>query len=200
MIELLRGFRERGLVMPPRKSEKRPYAGILAEPMPKYTALTPPADGEIDALIDAKMKALFAHYGLDSTDAFGGGPKMATAWANLAWHLARQHVPGFIGAPRGRGRPDTRKQDDVTIVMHVELLKRRDGLSERKAIKRIADDNLVRGTEAALLKRYKNAKTTFAPMARMFDNMVAALGHDVFVQTMEESLSGDGKDTFLSPE
>ena len=186
--------------MPPRKSDKKLYAGILAEPMPKYTALTPPADGEIDALIDAKMKALFAHYGLDSTDAFEGGPKMAAAWANLAWHLARQHVPGFVGAPRGRGKPATGKQDDVTIVMQVELLKRRDGLSERKAIRRIADENVVRGTEAALLKRYKNAKTTFAPMARMFDNMVAALGHDVFVQIMEESFSGDGKDTFLSPE
>ena len=186
--------------MPPRKSDKKPYAGILAEPMPEYTALTLPADGEIDALIDAKMKALFAHYGLDSTDAFEDGPKMAAAWANLAWHLARQHVPGFVGAPRKRGKPATRKQDDVTIVMHVELLKRRDGLSERKAIKRIADDNLVRGTEAALLKRYKNAKTTFAPMAGMFDNIVATLGHDVFVQIIEESFSGDGKNTFLSPE
>ena len=175
--------------MPPRKSDKKPYAGILAEPMPKYTALTRPADSEIDALIDAKMRALFAHYGLDSTDAYEVGPKMAAAWANLAWHLARQHVPGFIGAPRGRGRPATRKQDDVTIVLHVELLKRRDGLSERKAIKRIADDNLVRGTEEALLKRYKNAKTTFAPMARIFDNLVAVVGHDVFVQTMEQSFS-----------
>ena len=184
--------------MPPRKSDNKPYTGILAKPMPKYTALTPPANGEIEALIDAKMKALFAHYGLDPTDALGGGPKIAAAWANLAWHLACQHVPGFARALRGRGRPAIRKQDDVTIVMHVELLKRRDGLSERKAIKRIADDNLVPGTEATLLKRYKNAKTTFTPMARMFDNMVAALGHDVFVQTMEESFSGDRKDTFLS--
>jgi hypothetical protein len=186
--------------MPSHKSDEKHYAGILAEPMPKYTALTPPADGEVEALIDAKMKALFAHYGLDSTDAFEGGPKMAAEWANLAWHLARQHVPGFVGAPRGRGKPATRKQDDVAIVMRVELLKRRDGLSERKAIKRIAGDNLVLGTEAALLKRYKNAKTTFAPIARMFDNMVAVLGHDVFVQTMEESFSGDGKDAFWSPD
>jgi hypothetical protein len=191
---------KRSNAMPPRKPDKKPYAGILAEPMPKYTALSPPADGEIDALIDAKMKALFGHYRLDSTDAFGGGSKIAAAWANLAWHLVLQHVPGFVGTLRGRGRPATRKQDDVTIVMHVELLKRRDGLSERKAIKCIAGDNLVAGTEAALLKRYKNAKPTFAPMARMFDNMVAAIGHDAFVQTMEESFSGDGKDTFLSPE
>src|SRR5580704_11533798 len=132
--ELLRGLsRTRISKMPPRKSDKKPYAGILAEAMPKYTALTPPADGEVEALIDAKMKALFAHYRLDPTEAFEVGPKMAAAWANLAWHLARQHVPGFVGAPRGRGKPATRKHDDVTIVMHVELLKRRDGLSERKA-------------------------------------------------------------------
>lgn len=168
--------------------------------MPKYTALTSPGDSEIDALIDAKMTALFAHYGVDSTDAFGDGPEMAKAWANLAWRLARQHVPGFAGAPRGRGKPPTRKQDDVLIVMHVELLKRRDRLSERKAIKRIADGHVVPGKEAALLKRYKNAKTNFAPMARMFDKMDAALGHDGFVQTMEESFSGHVKDTFLSPD
>jgi hypothetical protein len=186
--------------MPTRKSDEKPYAGILAEPMPKYTALALSADGEVEALIDVKMKVLFAHYRIDSTDAFEGGSKMAAAWANLAWHLARQHVPGFVGAPRVRGRPPARKQDDVVIVMLVELLKRRDGLSERKAIRRIAADNLVAGSEAALLKRYKSAKTPFAPMARMFDNMVAALGHDVFVQTMEESFSGDRKDTFWSPD
>jgi hypothetical protein len=186
--------------MPPRKSNNKPYAGILAEPMPKYTALTAPADGEVAALIDAKIKALFAHYDLDPADAFEGGLKAAAAWTNLVWHLARQHVPGFAHAPRGRGKPATRKQDDVTIMMHVELLKRRDGLSERKAIKRIAEDDLVPGTETALLKRYRNAKTSFAPMAEMFDAMAAILGNDVFVRTMEESLSGDEKDTFLSPD
>lgn len=186
--------------MPPRKSDKKPYTGILAQPMPKYTVLSRPPDSEIDALIDAKMKALFGHFGLDPTDVYEGGPKMAAAWANLAWHLACQHVPGFANAPRGRGKPATRKQDDVTIVMHVELLKRRDGLSERKAIKHIADGNLVPGTEEALRKRYKTAKTTFAPMARMFDNMAAAMGSDAFIQAMVDSFSGDGKDTFWSPD
>jgi hypothetical protein len=87
--------------MLPHKSDKKPYGGILAEPVPKYTALTPPADGEIDALIDAKMKALFAHYGLDSADAFEGGPRTAAAWATLAWHLARQHVPASLARREG---------------------------------------------------------------------------------------------------
>jgi hypothetical protein len=186
--------------MPPRKSETKPYAGILAEPMPRYTALSPPADGEIGTLIDAKMKALFIHYDLDPTDGCEGAPKMAAAWANLAWHLARQHVPGFAGMPRGRGKPPTRKEDDVTIVMHVELLKRRDGLSERKAIKCIANRNLVSGTEAALWKRYDRAKRKFNPMTRMFDKMTAVIGRDALVQTMEEAFSGDKKETFLSPD
>ena len=61
--------------------------------MPQFTALTSPSDKELDTLIDMKLKALFAHYEINSTDAFEGGPKMAPAWANLAWHLAREHVP-----------------------------------------------------------------------------------------------------------
>jgi hypothetical protein len=186
--------------MASRKSDKKPYTGILAEPMPKFTILTRPTDEELAVLIDTKFKALFDHYEIESADAFEGGPRMASAWANLAWHLARDHVPGFIGAPRGRGKPATRRADDVSLVMHVELLKRRDGLSERKAVKSIAERNLVSGSEEALLKRYKNAKPVFAPMVAMFDSLAAAAkGNDVFVRVMEESLFGDDKDTFLSP-
>lgn len=67
--------------------------------MPKWTALTQPTDKEIDELIDEKFKALFAYYEIDPADAFGFGPEKASSWANLAWHLARDHVPGFRRAP-----------------------------------------------------------------------------------------------------
>ncbi|MGH6847958.1 MAG: hypothetical protein ACREC0_11125 [Methylocella sp.] len=178
----------------------KPYTGILAQPMPKWTVLTRPTDEEVTALIDAKFKAVFANYEIDPTDAFEAGPKMASAWANLAWHLAREHVPGFRGPPRGRGKPATRKSDDATLVIHVELLKRRDGLSDRKAIKRIAAQNLVSGTEQTLRQRYKRAKKLFESMSRLYDNFAAAKGRDALVRVMEESLSGDEKDTFLSPD
>ena len=177
----------------------RTYSGILAEPMPTWGALTQPPENEVDELIDEKWKALFAHYGLDPTDAFELGPKKATAWANLAWHLARQHVPGFRHAPRKRGKPAERKSDDVTLFMHVELLKRRDCLSERKAIQIIASQNIVSRSEGALLHRYKRAKNLFRPMSEMFDRATSAIGTDGFVSSLEDALAGDKKETILSP-
>jgi hypothetical protein len=176
-----------------------PYAGILAEPMPKRTALSGTTDEEVGELLDAKIKALFEHFGLDASHAFNSGPHMACAWADLAFKLARRHVPGFQGAPARRGAPAKRKSDDVTLVMHVELLKRRDGLSERKAIAEIVAKDLVSGSEAALRKRYQNAKNSFAPMSAMFDNAASAIGKDRFLSCLGEALSGEGKESFWSP-
>src|SRR5260370_9744324 len=120
--------------MNPSRSERKDkaYSGILAEPMPKWTVLTRPSDEEIAEIIDEKWKALFVHYGIDSSAAFEPGrPEMASAWANLAWHLARNDVPGFRGAPRKPGGPATRKPDDVPLFMHGELLRIRDRPSDR---------------------------------------------------------------------
>jgi hypothetical protein len=179
--------------------KEKAYSGILAEPMPKWTVFTQPTASEIDELIDEKWRALFIHYRLDPTDAFEFGPKKASAWANLAWHLARQHVPGFRHPPRKRGRPAIRKPDDVALFMHVELLKRRDVLSDHQAIQKIANQNLVSGSEGALLQRYKRAKKLFRPMSEMFDNVVIAIGKDGLVWSLEEALFRDKKETILSP-
>jgi hypothetical protein len=179
---------------------REPYTGILAEPIPKWTALTRPSDIKIREVIDEKLKALFAHYGLDSSAAFDPGrPEMGSAWANLAWYLAREHVPGFKAAPRKRGKPAIRKPDDVTLFMHVELLRRRDGLSDRKAIQKIAEQSLVSGTESSLLQRYKRAKPLFRPMSSMFDNAAVAIGQGGLVGSLEDALFGDKKETILSP-
>jgi hypothetical protein len=175
------------------------YAGILAEPLAKRTALSGPTDEEVGELLDAKIKALFQHFGVDASDAFDGGPRMASAWAKLVFALARQHVPGFKGAPRGRGALATRKSDDVTLVMHVELLRRRDGLSDRSAIRTVVAQNLVSGSNETLRTRYKNAKHAFAPLSVMFDNASSLIGKDRFLCCLAEALSGEGKETFLSP-
>ena len=184
----------------PRKSPAKPYTGILVAPIPRQTVFTAPEDDpDLDSLLQEKWKALFTHYGLSFADAFDIGPKHAVTWADLAWHLARDHVPGFRGAPRGRGKPATRKDDDITLAMHVDLFRRRDNLSDRKAIKAIAAQGLVSGSETALLQRYKRSKRQFAPLFRMFDNMAAVMGHDAAIQNMEASLFGDDKETILSP-
>jgi hypothetical protein len=182
-----------------RTPDKKPYTGILAQPIPRWTVLTTPTDEELRDLIDAKMKALFVHYGLNSTEAFQPGPNLAAAWANLAWHLAREHVPGFRGPPRKRGKPATRKDDDILLVMNIELLKRRDKVSDRKAVTQIAARNILLGTEPTLLQRYKRAKKQFEPMSRLFDNIAAAKGREALVLILEDALSGDNKDTILSP-
>jgi hypothetical protein len=181
------------------KPDKRPYTGILVQPIPRWSALTVPTDEELRDLIDEKMKALFAHYGVNSSEAFQPGPNLAAAWASLAWHLAREHVPGFRGPPRKRGKPATRKDDDIVLVMNIELLKRRDKVSDRKAIAQIAAGKILSGTEPTLRQRYKRAKKQFEPMSRFFDNVAAAKGQEALIHVLEDALSGDNKDTFLSP-
>ncbi len=37
-------------------------------------------------------------------------------------------------------------------------------------------------------------------LSHLFDNIATAKGNDALVHVMEESLSGDNKDTFLSPD
>jgi hypothetical protein len=185
----------------PRKPNEKPYTGILTEPWPKWRVLTPPTDEELDNLIDAKLEALFAHFGIESGSAFsGGGTNMAAAWADLAFRLARRHVPGFRGEPRRRGTPARRQSDDVTLMMNVELLRRREGSSERKAIKAIVDQALLSGTEEALRKRFYRAKVKFAPLSLLLDGLAAAKGNNSLVNLLQEALCGDEKETFLSPD
>jgi hypothetical protein len=172
----------------PKADARKKYTGILAEPIRNWTVLTAPTDDELRKLDDDKMKALFVHYEIDPTDAFEFGPKKAAAWANLAWHLARDHVPGFSAPPRKRGKPAALSDDNITLAMHVELLKRRDGLTDRKAIKAVIAQKLISGTEQTLLQRYKRTKKRFAPMVRIFDNAVAAKGNDLFVSVLEDTL------------
>lgn len=165
------------------------YKGLLAEPMPQWTLLTRPSDDEVSALIDEKWKALFAHYELDPTEAFRFGPGKAAAWANLAWHLAREHVPGFGEPPRKRGKPPIHKEDDATVALHIELFRRRDKLSDRKAIEKIVAKKVVPGSVEAILGRYKRKKKLFAPLGVLFDNVAASLGSDAMVKLMEEVLT-----------
>jgi hypothetical protein len=183
-----------------RKPNEKPYTGILAEPLPKWTVLTLPTGEEFDNLIDTKFEALFAHFGIESGAALSGGTSMAAAWAELAFRLARQHVPGFRREPRRRGTPARRQSDDITLMMNVELLRRRDGSTERKAIKAIVDQALLSGTEEALRKRFYRAKVKFAPLSWLLDGIAAAKGNNSLVNLLQEALCGDEKETFLSPD
>jgi hypothetical protein len=173
----------------PKVGARKKYEGILAEPIPDWNTLTEPPEDELRKFYDDKMRALFAHYELDSADAFGfDSASTAIAWYKLAWSLARDHVPGFNAAPRKRGKPATLTEQNVTLAMHVDLIKRRDGLSDRKAIEAVVAQKLVSGSEQTLLKRYNRTKKLFAAMGRLFDNVAEAEGSDLLVSIMEDVL------------
>jgi hypothetical protein len=178
-------------------SNKNSYSGILADPLPKWTTLTRPSDEEIRTLLDAKMKALLVHYDIDPEDAYKLDYKMASVWANLSWRLAREHVPGFSEPKQTQGRPATRKTSDITLVMHVELLKKRDKLSERTAIEQIVSQNIVSGTVASLRRRYYRAKEKFRPNVSHVDNIADREDHGLFVR---QALEAQARAAGVQPE
>lgn len=168
------------------------YGGILAEPMPQWTLLTQPPEEEVRALLEKKMRALFAHYGIDPDGDL-------TAWAKLATNLANAHVPGFQPPPRRQGAPARRQQDDITMFMWAELLMRRDGINQTQAIRQLAHDQRVQGTEETLKKRYERSKKAFQPMKNIFDWTATQIGQDRVIQELQASLLGDENEMIHSP-
>jgi len=173
-----------------RQGDANTYTGILAKPPPQWTALTRPPPEEVDALIDAKMKALLEHYQINPRDAFEVGPRQVAAWADLAFALARAHVPGLRGAPKKQGRPPEQQAENFALFVLVELFKRRDGLSQTAAVRRIAKEGWVEGTTTALEQRYKRLSTPYREVsARMIDQMIERAGPEHAFAAMEESFT-----------
>lgn len=172
------------------KADPVKYSGILAEPYPSWTALTAPSEAEQQAIIKERMDALMVHYGLDPTKATPDTPNFWTTWMNLAWLLARDHVPGFQGAPREPGRPSVRKGDDVTLWLHLELRRRRDGMSTAAAIRDVVASGGVRGSEAALLGRHKRSKKSLEPLGELIGRLEAKVGREAVIAAIEAGLSG----------
>lgn len=87
-----------------------PYGGILAEPLPKFSALDP--DEKAATVLLEKTVALFKHYGLKPDDAHP--LTNASPWAELAFALAREHVPGFKPAPPHSRRTASAHSDSTS--------------------------------------------------------------------------------------
>jgi hypothetical protein len=174
-----------------RQGDAGTYTGTLAEPLPQWTALTQPPPEEVGASIDAKMKALLEHYQINPRDAFEAGPRQVAAWANLAFALAREHVPGLQGAPNKQGRPKKRQEDDLTLFLWVELLKRRDGLSQTAAVRRVAKEGWVDGKAETLKKRYEHLSAPYLVCARVIDRIIEGIGAERTFLMMQEALTDE---------
>ena len=105
------------------------YYGPLADPIKPPTliggALWPETKAHYAVEMATRTLLLFEHFKID--------PKSENAWRDLALSLAKQHVPGFMPPPAEQGRPRQRDNDDTTLVLFVELLKRREGASATSA-------------------------------------------------------------------
>lgn len=189
--------------------KQKEYGGILAEPLPRR-GIDGPSGNEYDALHDAKIVALFKHFGIipvpgvcagkgsSITDSWRRLHAESTAWMELALRLAHQHVPGFRtppSPPRKPGRPRERDQDDITLLLVVELLKRRDHLSIKAATKKIADAEIIKGAPETLRFRYNNrtvinshGENSLVPALELFQQLALRIGEDAFIKCLEDAL------------
>ena len=157
----------------------RYYTGPLSEPEYPPTLLT--ADAERTGWAErqaAKTLLLFQHFGI--------APDSENAWQHLALALAARHVPGLGLPPKPRGHPMD-YDFAITLLMRVELLKRRDHLTVRAAIERLAvTDPYKAMTAEALRTRYREGvknrhlKTLF----QVFNRMAEKIGEQEFIESL----------------
>jgi hypothetical protein len=166
-----------------RSLQRDEYRGLLAEPVSEPSLLSRDEEWEkYYKTLNTKMRVLMEHFGIDPGD--------PGAWVKLSCELARGHVPGFMGPRRKQGRPADRNEDDFTLWMLFELLRRRDGKSARAASKSIAQTDAVKGAAETLRTRHKNWMRKNKPVIEFFERVVQRLGEQKFVATLEATVGG----------
>jgi hypothetical protein len=150
--------------------------------------MTPAERG--DFVLDRMMRELrlFEKYGI--TDLRGldfHGP-----YRKLALALAERYEGDF--KPRGRGRPKEHR-DDCELVLMVELLTRRDGLSIPKACKAIAEKGALPGNPKSLYERHKflMKQRPWRVLLQMFEQIFEQIGGALYVETLEETIGANLK-------
>ena len=127
----------------------REYEGLLAEPMyPPQSLMSASEKVDWTVLRATKTLLLFEHFSID--------PNSEDAWQRLAIALAANHVPGFKPPPTKPGHPKDYAMD-LELWMLVELLKRRDSMTVRSAVERIASARIFEQNSEALRNRYRQA-------------------------------------------
>jgi len=129
-----------------------------------------------------KLKRLFQKYGVDSNG--------ENAWRDLALALARRHEPDFSSRS---GRPKER-QDDPELILMIELLRCRDGLSIAKACKAIAEKGAIKGKPRTrtLQNRYKDLRRHdhWKVIIQVLEMVKAKVGVDQYIEALEEVVGG----------
>ena len=140
------------------KHEPTPqYKGILKEKIPI------PADGtEYMSLVLDKLEALLDHYDVS---------KEPGMWVMLAFHLARDHVPGFKIEQPPRRRLGKRTVDDLTIFVEINRLVE-SGKSVNSAAQILANRNTIKGlNKEGIRQRYVSLKRGVALLGKLDGNL-----------------------------
>jgi hypothetical protein len=153
----------------------------LAETTPTPTLLSTP-DQQFAYIRDRVLKyvLLFRKYGIDPND--------QNAWRDLALALARRHEPGYL---RPRGRPKEH-DDDVELILMIELLRCRDGLTIADTCKAIAEKGAIKGKPKTLQNRYKalTRHRHWKVIIRVLKILKAKFGDRAYIEASEWALRG----------
>jgi len=162
------------------KTDFPEYEGLLAEPMPTPTPFSSQAErDEWAKTLTEKMRLLVRRFEIEPGD--------PNAFVKVAAKLARRHVPGFAPPPKKQGRPPER-DDDCTLWMLFELLKRRDGKAGRPASQLIAATGVIEGTPETLRTRHKNWKRKNKLVIDFYELVSQDIGEQKWVDVLEETL------------
>jgi|SRR5208282_1094175 len=160
----------------------RQYEGLLAEPMyPPQLLMSASEKANWAVLRATKTLLLFKHFSID--------PNGEDAWQRLAIALAANHVPGFKPPPAKPGHPKDYGMD-LDLWMLVELLKRRDGLSVRSAVDRIANVRIFEQNSEALRNRYREAlkHKHLKSIWKFLEWYADALGQQRFIEALDYAI------------
>jgi len=136
------------------------------EPTPQYKGILKekiPADGtDYMSLVLDKLEALFDHYEIS---------KEPGMWVMLAFHLARDHVPGFKIEQPPRRRWGKRTADDIKILVEINKLVE-SGKSVNSAAQILANRNTIKDlNKEGIRQRYLSLKRGAALLGKLDNNL-----------------------------
>jgi hypothetical protein len=167
---------------PKKKREDAPARHPIQRPsFVSWALMTPAERGNFALQWVMRDLRLFEKYGI--TDLRGLDCDVDNPWRKLALALAERYEDGF--KLRGRGRPKEH-DDDSELILMVELLRHRDGLSVRRACKTIAEKGALSGNPDSLYERHKSLMKVRRGWPVLLE-VLEKIGGNRYVETLEET-------------
>lgn len=163
-----------------KKKVRRVYEGELNKPLPPFpTVLDEDHDDRKmahDAAVQERIGLLFELYSIDAAD--------PDAWRKLAFELMSVHVPGFQYV-----RPISDGDRLVEVVLNVEYLARKNGISKHQAFRALADSVPRLGTEEAIRSAYREVgkHPINSAISRFLERIEYAASDGEFLAALEAS-------------